>query len=66
MIKKVYRVDSIIRDLPSCIIQKFNRSEILKTQLKTEGKRRHELIEIIYELVNDERWIECFLLTVFI
>lgn len=54
MIKKVYRVDSIIRDLSSCVVQKFNRSEILKTQLKTEGKRRHELIEIIYEPVNDE------------
>ena len=54
----MYRVDSIIRDLPSCIVQKFNRSEILKTQLKTEGKRRHESIEIIYEPVNDERSIK--------
>ena len=50
----MYRVDSMIRDLSSCVVQKFNRSEILKTQLKTEGKRRHELIEIIYEPVNDE------------
>ena len=41
-------------DLSSCVIQKINGYEILKTQLKNEEKRCHEPVDIIYELVNDK------------
>ena len=45
--------NNVIRDLSSCIVQKFNKYEIFKTQLKTEEKCCHEPIDIIYEPVND-------------
>ena len=50
------------RDLSACIVQKFNGYEILKIQLKGIEKRNHELIDIIYEPVNDERHINLFFL----
>ena len=50
------------RDLSACIVQKFNGYEILKIQLKGIEKRNHELIDIIYEPVNDERHINFFFL----
>lgn len=53
--------NNIIRCLSSCVIQKFSGYEILKTQLKNEEKRCHEPVDIIYELVNDERSIKYYL-----
>ena len=52
--------NNIICDLSSCVIQKFNRYEILKHQLKDQEKQFHEPVDIIYEPVNDDSSIACF------
>ena len=49
-----------MRDLSSCVIQKFNRYEILIHQSKDQEKQLHKPISMIYETVNDERAIACF------
>ena len=47
-------------DFSSCVFQKFNGYDILKSELKNEEKQFHELIDIIYEPVNDESSAKCF------
>ena len=49
-----------LRDFSSCVFQKFNGYDILKSELKNEEKQFHELIDIIYEPVNDESSVKCF------
>ena len=50
-----------ICDLSSCVVQKFNGYDILKSELKNEEKQFHEPIDIFYEPVNDESSVKCFL-----
>ena len=50
-----------IRDLSSCVVQKFNGYDILRSELKNEEKQFHELIDIFYEPVNDESSVKYFL-----
>lgn len=58
--KNMQDKNNIIRCLSSRVIQKFSGYEILKTQFKNEEKRCHEPVDIIYELVNDERSIKYY------
>ena len=61
IIKKGVRgKNNIIRDLSSCVIQKFNGYEILKHQLKDQEKQFHEPVDIIYKPVDDNSSIVCF------
>ena len=51
---------NITRDLPSCVIQKFNEYEVLKPQLKCQEKQFHKPIDIIFEPVIDNSARACF------
>ena len=58
--KGIQGKSNIQRDLPACVVRKFNGYEILKIRLKVIEKPNHEPIDTIYEPVNDERHIQCF------
>ena len=61
LIKKgVSGKNNVVRDFPSCLIQKFNRYEISRHQLKRQQKCFLELIDIVYKPVKDDGAIACF------
>ena len=62
LIKKcIHGKNDVVRDLSSCVIEKFNGYEISQHQLKREQKCFLEPIDIIYESVKDNDKIACFL-----
>ena len=49
------------RELSACIIQKFNRYELLRNHLNSTERKNFILIDIVYKpTVNEKKLIVCF------
>ena len=59
--RKLKEKNQIKRELSACIIQKFNRYELLRNHLNSIERKNFIPIDIVYEpTLNDKKPVECF------
>ena len=62
--KKLKEKNKVRKELSACVIQKFNRYELLRNHLNSDEKQNYILIDIVYEpTLGDEKPIDCFFCT---